>query len=106
MPPYRYVPGLNPHPFRHRDGHMYTDGSAPAPAGVWNPTLSWQKDTAFLFAADLFDHRYYWEAHEAWEAMWHQTAAESSDHKLLQSLIQYAAAILKHHIIKQVLNYV
>jgi hypothetical protein len=25
---------------------------------------------AFLWGLDLFNHYYYWEAHEAWEGLW------------------------------------
>ena len=96
LPPYRYVPGLNPHPFRHEGGHMYTDGSAPEEA-PWDPNTDWHTDPRFLYAADLFDHRFYWEAHEAWEALWHSAEPHSSTHRLLQSLIQYAASVLQHH---------
>ena len=96
LPAYRYVPGLNPHPFRHENGHMYVDGSPP-PTPLWRPTKHWNRDPAAQYAADLFDNRYYWEAHEAWEGMWHGAARNSSDHKVLQSLIQVAAAILQHH---------
>ena len=96
LPAYRYVPGLQAHPFRHEGGHMYTDGSAPCEQ-PWNPETPWKVDERYLFGADLFDHRYYWEAHEAWEALWHSAAPDSNIHRLLQSLIQYAAATLKFH---------
>ena len=96
LPAYRYVPGLNPHPFRHEGGHMYVDGSPP-PTPPWTPTKNWHTDPTALYAADLFDNRYYWEAHEAWDCMWHGALANSTDHKVLQSLIQVAASILQHH---------
>ncbi|MFT4977504.1 MAG: hypothetical protein ACI8S6_003409 [Myxococcota bacterium] len=89
LPQYRYVPGLNPHPFRHHDGHSYTDGSAP-------PEDPEQLPMMWLYGCDLFDHRFYWEAHEAWEACWHH-APPGPRRELLQGLIQAAAAILKRH---------
>ena len=76
---------------------MYTDGSPPEET-PWEPSTPWQHDHRYLFGADLFDHRYYWEAHEAWEALWHFAEPDSNVHRLLQSLIQYAAAVLKHHV--------
>ncbi len=96
FPAYRFVPGLHPHPFRHPKGHMYTDGSPP-PSIAWVPAKDASVDPQFLFAADLFDHHYYWEAHEAWEAMWHLAPKNSAIRDLLQSLIQCAAAALQHH---------
>jgi len=76
---------------------MYTDGSAPIEAD-WDPTTPWHCDLQYLYAADLFDQRYFWEAHEAWEALWHAAEPDSSTHRLLQSLIQYAASILQNHL--------
>ena len=96
LPLYRFVPGLNPHPFRHPDGHMYTDGSAP-PQQPWTPAVTAYGDPLFLYAADLFDHRFYWEAHEAWECMWHSAKPRSLHSDLLQSLIQCAASVLQGH---------
>lgn len=89
LPPYRYVPGLNPHPFRHSGGHAYTDGSAPQEDPGQLPRL-WRR------GSDLFDQRFYWEAHEAWEACWHHTPA-GPRRQLQQGLIQAAAARLKLH---------
>lgn len=39
--------------------------------------------------------RYYWEAHEVWEAVWQVTGANSPERLLLQALIQGANAQLK-----------
>ena len=97
LPAYRFVPGQSPHPFRDPGGHMYTDGSAPAEI-PWDPTVPWSEDPAHHWACELFDHRYYWEAHEAWEAMWHFAPADSPIRSLLQGLIQVAASVLKRHV--------
>ena len=96
LPAYRFVPGLNPHPFRHEGGHLYTDGGAPAehPSPPLEP---WTEDLRWLYALDLFDHRYLWEAHEAWEALWHQVPRHTPESALLQALIQAAAGLLKLH---------
>lgn len=96
LPTYRYVPGLGPHPFRHPDGHLYTDGSAPGEA-PWDPGQPWQTDLRWLRGIDLFNQRYLWEAHEAWEALWHHAPRGSAEAALLQGLIQAAAGLLKRH---------
>jgi len=75
---------------------MFTDGTAPVHE-PWHPESNWKEDHQFLFAADLFNLRYYWEAHEEWEAMWHCTESGTPMRDLLQSLIQGAAAVLQHH---------
>jgi hypothetical protein len=96
LPPYRYVPGLHPHPFRHEGGHAYTDGGAP-PVEPWDWRGPWRSDDRVLHARDLFDHRYLWEAHELWEGLWHQVPADAPLRGWLQGLIQVAAALLKLH---------
>ena len=69
LPSYTYVPGSStPHPIRHPQGHSY---------GRKNRTVkplsaeNWQENRSFLLAIDLFNHGYYWEAHEGWESLWH-----------------------------------
>jgi hypothetical protein len=84
LPPYRYLPGEGPHPLRHPDGHSRD----PAPL---DPEAAW------LRGLDLYDHRYYWESHEVWEAVWKATP-QGSLRQLLQGLIQLAAATIKHHL--------
>ena len=90
------MPGLNPHPFRHPEGHLYTDGSAPTEA-PWDPAAPWAQDREYLHGMDLFDQRYYWEAHEVWEAIWHQVERATPYSVLLQGLIQAGAFALKRH---------
>ena len=89
LPSYRYVPGLHPHPFRHPDGHMFKERH------TFIKSEEWHKDEAFLFAADLFDHCFWWEAHEAWESCWLRATGIEKD--CIQGLIQLSADLLKHH---------
>jgi hypothetical protein len=51
----------------------------------------------WLYGVDLFNRFYFWEAHEAWEALWASAPKGSSQRLLLQGLIQSAAALLKTH---------
>lgn len=94
LPPYRYVPGCAPHPTAHVDGHSY---GHPEPDAAFLPPNAWHDNEAYLFGVDLFNRRYYWEAHEAWEAVWH-TCNKSAAHGLfVQGLIQISAALLRWH---------
>ena len=90
FPPYRYVPGLLPHPLRSPEGHLYKKEEH------YTASEYWWEDHYLLRGADLFDHRFYWEAHEVWEARWHQVTSEYRI--FLQALIKMAASILKHHL--------
>ncbi len=84
LPAYAYLPGRFPHPIRDPRGHSH--GSA--------GTESADPD-AFLWGMDLFDQGFYWEAHEAWEALWRAAQRGSAEHSLLQGLILLAAAGVK-----------
>ena len=84
LPDVRYVPGLTAHP-----GH-----GVDAP---WDPGQAWEHDERWLTTLDLFDQRYLWEAHEAWEAMWRGLPPASPSRGVLQGLIQLAASRLKRH---------
>ena len=64
---------------------------------MWRPGQNWNDHDGFLHGCDLFDHRYYWEAHEMWEEIWHAVPRTHSDRALLQILIQAAACCLKVH---------
>jgi len=94
LPPYRYVPGRHPHPLKDTTGHM---ADCP-PTPTWGPDQPWEEDLGYVRGCDLFDHRYLWEAHEAWEGVWHQVPVDSSYRYLLQGLIQAAAGVLKRHV--------
>lgn len=94
LPPYRYVPGRTPHPTAHEAGHSY---GHPEPVAMFMPPTAWRENEEYLFGVDLFNRRYYWEAHEAWEAVWH-TCDKSATHGLfIQGLIQISAALLRWH---------
>ena len=44
---------------------------------------------------DLYNFAYWWEAHEAWEGLWHK--AEDTYRLFLQGLIQVSASLIKYH---------
>ena len=92
FPPYRYVPGLHPHPTNSPEGHSY--GDEDEEHEKWNSEL-WQKNEEYLFGIDLYNYHYYWEAHEAWEGLWIASVRNSSEHRFLQGLIKCGAALLK-----------
>ena len=92
FPPYRYVPGLHPHPTNSPDGHSY--GEEDEESGKWGSEL-WMDNQEYLFGIDLYNYHYYWEAHEAWEGLWIASIRNSSEHRFLQGLIKLGAALLK-----------
>jgi hypothetical protein len=92
FPPYGFVPGRFPHPVRDPAGHSYGHDPGPAPPVV---PERWGESRDYLLGLDLFNHGYYWEAHEAWERLWHAAGREGATAELLQGLIKLAAAGVK-----------
>ncbi len=92
FPPYAYQPGQTPHPRNHPDGHSR---DAPEYIGPALTEQTWAQCTAYLYGVDLFNHGYYWEAHEAWEGLWKRAPRASPEAHLLQGLIQLAAMRIK-----------
>jgi predicted metal-dependent hydrolase len=92
LPPYSYVPGLAPHPTSDERGHSFgRHEPLPRAEEVANLIDSPQ----YRFAIDLFNHGYYWEAHEAWESLWHAAGRRGPTADFLKGLIKLAAAGVK-----------
>jgi hypothetical protein len=94
LPPYRYIPGLNPHPRRDPRGHQYGRVEAPV---AFTPASEWRRNETYRHGVDLFNHAYFWEAHEAWEGLWHAAVSDATCRDYLKGMIQCAGAMLKHH---------
>jgi len=92
FPPYAYRPGHNPHPTRDPDGHSY--GVTPV-AFVQPDPADWGACRQYLFGIDLFNHGYYWEAHEAWEGLWVACGRQGRSATFFRALINLAAAGFK-----------
>lgn len=87
FPVQAYVPGRTPHAQKPtRD----------APAHEWDgDEESLLQVDDYLWAVDLFNQAFYWEAHEVWEELWKEAQPSSPARPFLQGLIQCAAASLK-----------
>ncbi|MCE2402796.1 DUF309 domain-containing protein [Candidatus Poribacteria bacterium] len=93
FPPYRHIPGVTPHPIRDPLGHSY--GMEEELDDTPLPPEMWKQNEAYLYGVDLYNFAYWWEAHEAWEGLWHQ--AEDTYRLFLQGLIQVSASLIKYH---------
>jgi predicted metal-dependent hydrolase len=92
-PPYAFVPGEHPHPTRDPKGHSYSEDPEP-PVDRVDPD-DWHESEDYLFGADLYNDGYLWEAHEAWEGLWHVSKRSPTQALFIQGLIQVAAGCLK-----------
>jgi predicted metal-dependent hydrolase len=109
LPPYSYVPGHeHPHPVNDPRGHLYgQEHRQPLPPEALPqlPTEPASRRQAlaallatspeWLYALNLFNGGYYWEAHEAWEGFWHALGRTTPEARLVQGLIYLAAACVK-----------
>jgi len=87
FPAYAYLPGRLPHPVRDAAGHSYQVQIIHAAANLDSEEFTW--------GCELFNHGYYWEAHEAWEGLWHVAETASPLRSLLKGLIFLSAAGVK-----------
>lgn len=97
FPPYRYLPFRNdprcPHPRNHPAGHSYAQEEDYLPHFAPD---DWATCEPYLFGIDLFNHGYWWESHDAFEAVWLAAGQKSTVCGLfIQGLIQLAGAQLK-----------
>lgn len=91
LPPYRFVPGRSPHPHRDVGGHR-GEGFPAAPA-AWS-AAEWPLLEPWLYAIDLHNRGYWWEAHEVLEELWHAAGRASPRARFVQGIIHLAAAHL------------
>ncbi|MBI1901013.1 MAG: DUF309 domain-containing protein [Planctomycetia bacterium] len=92
FPTYSYVTGRFPHPTRDRAGHSF--GVVPVPCSAPDPDR-WRDCRPYLYGLDLFNHGYYWEAHEVWEGLWHASGRGGPAGNFIKGLIKLAAAGVK-----------
>lgn len=95
FPPYRFVPGRHPHPTASPRGHSYRPPGEAEPPVTFYPPEAWFKSPDYLYGCDLYNHAFWWEAHEAWEGLWKTTPSGSAQRHFLQGVIQVAAAHLQ-----------
>ena len=94
FPSYRFVPGKSPHPRRDPKGHSY--GTAEPKPPLPDPE-KWRENELYLHGIDLYNFAYWWECHEALEALWHAAGHETTTGQFLQGIIQVSASNLKRY---------
>jgi predicted metal-dependent hydrolase len=99
FPPYRFLPFQHdsplPHPRNDPAGHSYAREESYLPQ--FSPA-DWRNCEPYLYGIDLFNHGYWWEAHEAHEAVWLAAGQTTLCGRFVQGLIQLAGAQLKRFI--------
>lgn len=92
LPPYSFVPGgAFPHPTSSPEGHLF--GHVESVAAI--DEEHWSESRGYLRGFVLFEAGYYWEAHEAWEALWHAAGRRGPVADVLKGLIKMAASGVK-----------
>jgi hypothetical protein len=92
FPRYRYVPGRGPHPRVDPRGHSY---GLPEPRPERLAPEGFAGSRIYLRGVDLFNFAYWWESHEAFEALWRGAGQRGPVADFFQGLIQIAASELK-----------
>lgn len=91
FPSYAFTPGVNPHPLKE-GGHMEFTGEPECPV---LHSESFKEHEDYLYAIDLINYEYYWEAHAYLEAIWNASGRTTQEAVLCKSLIKIAAAGVK-----------
>lgn len=92
FPAYAHLPGVTPHPIRDPAGHSYK--VRPPEIAPPDPD-EWSTCPLYCLGIDLFNSGYYWEAHEAWEAVWVAARRRGALADFLKALIKLAAGAVK-----------
>ena len=91
LPEFRYIPG---HKLKQKSpvkgAHL---PELPPPVSL--SAKSWQDSAHYLYAIDLFNYGYWWEAHEVLEVLWVIAKRETPTGIFIQGLIKISAAFLK-----------
>ena len=93
FPPYRFIKGRTPHPRRDPNGHSF---GRPEPSSTRLPPEQWRRNEWYLYGIDLYNFAYWWESHEAFEALWHAAGRRTEQGRFFQGLIHVSAANLKY----------
>jgi hypothetical protein len=95
FPAYRFLPGRTPHPRRNPQGHSF---GLPEPRPLPFKHEVWSTSEDYLYAVDLYNFDYWWEAHEVFEGLWHACGRNTEAGNFFQALIQVAGANIKHEL--------
>ncbi|GEM_PF-3167816 len=87
FPSYAFTPGKNIHPNKE-GGHSFGLDE------IISSKLSLNNND-YLFAIDLMNHQYYWEAHVYLEAIWNAHKRKGPEASFCKGLIKMSAGALK-----------
>lgn len=90
FPPYKFLPGKAQHPEKV-GGYLHGKDIEAELISEEN----YQSNDIYLYAIDLFNNQYYWEAHVYWESLWHKVGRSGEYGDFLKALIKVAAAGVK-----------
>jgi predicted metal-dependent hydrolase len=89
LPAWRHIPGVSA---RHADD-AFDAIKALCPSRVTDEGAA--ANDAWAYGLRLFNHGYYWEAHEVLETVWMRAAPNSRERALVRALIHLANGALK-----------
>ncbi len=92
LPPSTFAPGQPPPPRSAPRGHSFGE---PIEQHTPIDVDDWRYSETYLRGVDLFNHGYYWEAHEIWEGLWLACGRSGLTADFLKGLIKLAAAGVK-----------
>lgn len=95
FPPYKFIQGKSlVHPNK-KGGYRF---NIPEPSVESKDLNNFLSNPDFLYSIDLFNHKYYWEAHVWFEAFWMSSAENTENKALFKALILICAAAIKNEL--------
>ncbi len=105
LPPYSYVPGHGlPHPINDPQGHSFNTQHPPHVIPELPPDRTSRRhalaaflatNSPWLYALDLFNAGFYWEAHEAWEHFWNAFGRMSPEARSVEDASHITRDVLR-----------
>ena len=92
LPDKKYSPGQGVHP--KKAPQQFHIPELPSDEATFSVN-TWKNSQRYLYAIDLFNYGYWWEAHEVLEELWIKTGKTSFTGIFIQGIIQISATLLK-----------
>ena len=91
LPSYAFIPGQSKHPLKD-GGHMENEGE---PESYPLSEENYKEHEHYLYALDLYNYGFYWEAHVYLEAIWNANNRTGDIAELMKAIIKICAAKIK-----------
>ncbi len=91
LPPYQFIPGQTKHPYKE-GGYLFGQQE---PVSIELSDSNFHEHQDYLYAIDLYNHKFFWLSHVYLEAIWNANDRSGEHSILLKAIIQLCASNIK-----------